>query len=70
MQRKAVISSSIRAIGYEPKTSVLEVEFHSGPIYQYKGVPEFLFRGFVAAESKGNFFHSRIAARYPFLQIG
>jgi hypothetical protein len=69
VEREIVRSAAIRAIGYEPTSGVLEVEFHKGPIYRFEGVPEFLYRGFVASRSKGKFFHTRIANRYPFQQV-
>ena len=69
LERQRVNSAAIRAIGYEPVSEVLEVEFHKGPIYRFEGVPEFLYRGFIASRSKGKFFHTRIANRFPFQQI-
>jgi hypothetical protein len=62
-----VISTSIQAVGYED--GALEVEFQNDSTYQYDGVPEFLFRGFLTAQSKGHFFRSRIQDRYPIRQI-
>lgn len=69
MERQPVSSTAIRAIGYATDGGALEVEFQSGSVYRYEGVPEFLFRGFVAAKSKGQFFRSRIQDRYPFRQV-
>ncbi len=65
--KHAVTSTAIRAIGYEG--GVLEVEFHTDAIYQYDGVPEFLFQGFLVAASKGHFFRTRIQDRYPSRRI-
>ncbi len=45
MDRKPVRSSNIRSVGYEVETQVLELEFHSGGIYRYPGVPEVIYRG-------------------------
>jgi KTSC domain len=69
VEREPVRSAAIRAIGYEPESGTLEVEFHKGPIYRFEGVPEFLYRGFMASRSKGKFFHTRIADRYSFQQV-
>jgi hypothetical protein len=69
MEREPVNSEAIRAIGYEVTSGILEVEFHKGPIYRFEGVPEFLYRGFMAAKSKGKFFHTRIVNRYPFQEV-
>ena len=69
MERQPVNSAAIRPIGYEAASEVLEVEFRKGPIYRFEGVPEFLYRGFMASRSKGKFFHTRIANRFPSQQI-
>ena len=37
-------SSAISSIGYDPDASVLEVEFSSGAVYDYYGVPPKVFR--------------------------
>lgn len=38
MIRQPVSSSNIRSIGYDSKSNTLEIEFHSGGVYQYFGV--------------------------------
>jgi hypothetical protein len=69
MNRQPVLSSMIRAWAFDPASSVLEIEFQNGRIYEYREVPEFLARGFAAAQSKGQFFLSRIADRYTCEEI-
>ncbi len=64
MNRTPVRSSNIRSIGYEVETRTLEVEFHSGGVYQYSGVPETVFQGFMRSASKGSFFHDHIQDQY------
>lgn len=64
-----VRSSNIRAIGYEPETRTLEVEFHSGGVYRYSGVPESVYQGLMHSASKGSFFHHHIKDRYPFRHV-
>ena len=39
MERQAVASTNIRAIGYDDASETLEVEFLDGSVYQYYGVP-------------------------------
>ena len=65
MKRQPVSSSNLRAVGYDPGASVLEIEFHSGGIYQYPQVPCAIWRALMAAPSKGKFFHAHIKGR-PF----
>ena len=55
MERKNVISSNIKSIGYDVVRSLLEVEFHSGWIYQYLGVPQHLYLGLMQASSHGGY---------------
>ena len=69
MNRTPVRSSNIRSIGYEPETRALEVEFHSGGVYQYSGVPENVHHGLMRAASKGAYFHDHIKDRYPCRQV-
>lgn len=69
MNRSSVSSSNIRSVGYDLDTRTLEVEFHSGGIYQYAGVPETIYQGFMQAASKGSYFHDHIKGRYPDRQM-
>jgi hypothetical protein len=39
MQRQAVKSSNVKEIGYEDVAEILEVQFHSGAIWNYCPVP-------------------------------
>jgi hypothetical protein len=64
MVRKHVRSSMIEAWAFDRSSSILEIEFKNGRVYQYAKVPEFLAKGFAASHSKGLFFRSRIADRY------
>jgi KTSC domain/AAA ATPase domain len=47
---------NIRSVGYALEARTLEVEFHSGAIYQYSGVPETIHQGLIRAASKGTYF--------------
>jgi len=69
MNRAPVRSSNIRSVGYDPASRTLEVEFHSGGVYQYSGVPEITYQGFMRATSKGFYFHNHIKGQYPDRQV-
>ncbi len=69
MDRQLVSSSNIRAIGYDGEQRVLEVEFHSGGIYRYFGVPVHLHAQLMAAPSHGSFFAAFIKDSFPFIRI-
>ena len=71
MKREPVISSDIKAIGYEEAARLLEVEFHSGSIYQYSRVPLSEYRNLITSASKGRYFASKIKnnLRYSCCQV-
>lgn len=66
MNRATVNSSNIRSIGYDFQTLTLEVEFTSGDIYQYFGIPEHLYRQFLNASSHGQFLNDNIRYNYRY----
>ena len=53
-----VSSSNLSAVGYDPISNTLYVEFHSGSLYAYYDVPEFVHRELLLAPSKGRY-HNR-----------
>lgn len=60
MQRILVISSDIKAVGYDESALIMEVEFHKGGIYQYSRVPLTEYKKLMSSESKGEYFASEI----------
>ena len=70
MENNMVASSNIRAIGYDPETQTLEVEFHSGSVYQYYGVPDHIHEQIMQASSKGRFLNTYIKNSYPYSRVG
>lgn len=69
MIRQPVSSSNICSIGYDAKSQTLEIEFHSGGIYQYFNVPESIYSELMSASSHGSYFHRRIEDRYQWTKI-
>jgi len=69
MERTSVSSSHIRAVGYDPESSILEVEFNDDSVYQYTGVPQGEFDAMMASDSKGKYLHARIKDRYPYSRL-
>ncbi len=67
MKRQNVTSSDIRSIGYE--NGILEIEFNSGGIYQYTGVPLETYKRLMSASSHGTYFHAHIKDKYPTIRI-
>lgn len=64
MMRQNVVSSELRSVGYDEQSVVLEVEFQSGGIYRYFGVPRELYLNLMSAGSKGRFFNMWIRDRH------
>ena len=55
MERTAVESTNVASVGYDIESAILEVEFAHGGIYQYFGVPLFVYQGLMHASSKGKY---------------
>ncbi|MBV9155909.1 MAG: KTSC domain-containing protein [Acidobacteriaceae bacterium] len=69
MLRRAVDSTTMRSVGYQAQDRVLEIEFDSGAVYQYLGVPARIYEQLLRAESKGRYFNSEIRESYPYIQV-
>ncbi len=70
MERQYVESSMLRSIGYDSLSSTLEIEFLSGPVWQYFDFSEYEWYNFLAADSKGKYFRANILKKYPESQVG
>jgi hypothetical protein len=55
MQRRAVQSSNLDSVGYDPVTGTLEVAFLNGTVYQYFNVPSYIYNGLMTAPSHGHY---------------
>lgn len=58
----------MRSVGYDARSRILEIEFDSGSVYQYLGVPTW-YEGLRRAESKGRYFNTEIRDLYPYVQV-
>lgn len=58
-----VKSSSIKSIAWNPPDQML-IEFHSGHIHRYEGVPHSVYAALLAAPSKGQFFHKTVKGKF------
>lgn len=65
MDRLPVTSSNLASVGYESETKTLEVEFHTGDIWQYDGVPKGNYALLMSAPSVGSYFAQQIKSVYP-----
>lgn len=69
MERTPVSSETIRSVGYDTDSSILEIEFNNSGVYQYADVPESEFGSLMAADSKGKYFNRNIKTRYSCVKL-
>lgn len=60
MDLRAVKSSNVEAVGYDPKECVMEVRFKGGTLYRFKDVPPESHAALIGAESIGKHFHAHV----------
>jgi hypothetical protein len=70
MRRTSVESATMRSVGYEASSRILEIEFESGTVYQCLEVPASVYKQLLRAESKGRYFNSEIRDAYAYVQVG
>jgi hypothetical protein len=69
MDRHIVVSSNLKLVGYDEKMNILEIEFHSGAIYQYSNVPSSIYVKLMNAPSKGTFHHQQIKDKFKYIRL-
>jgi len=69
LERKAVRSTNVASVGYDPKSKVLEIQFKSGGVYQYSGVPEKRYQSLMKASAIGSYFVREIKPWYACRRI-
>ena len=62
---QSLSSSNVRRARYNPDTETLDVQFHSGRTYHYRGVPLDVYDGLVNAGSPGRYVHG-VLSGYEF----
>ena len=69
MHREQVNSTNLKSVGYNKEKKILEIEFNSGAVYQYFGVPKSLFTSLLNASSKGKFHNDFIKDNFQYRKI-
>ena len=64
-----VESSTLATVAYDEARERLRLEFCSGAIYEYSGVPGAVHRALLAAPSKGRYFNDAIRERFAYRLI-
>ncbi|HET6766478.1 MAG TPA: KTSC domain-containing protein [Chitinophagaceae bacterium] len=62
-------SSVVAAIKYDAPASTLRVIYVSGSVYDYKDVPEKVYKQMKEAFSKGEFLNKQIKPNYAFEKV-
>ena len=70
MERSAVNSSNIAAVGYDAETKTLEVEFKNGGVFEYSGVEPKQYVELSNSESMGRYFHTNIRGKCECRRVG
>jgi len=66
MDSTAVESTTLAAVAYDESQEALQLEFRSGAIYEYLGVPAEMHEELLNAASKGSYFNRFIRWRFPY----
>jgi len=69
MLRQSVSSADLKSAGYDNESSILEIEFNSGGVYQYFDVPEVIYLELMNAASHGKYFHQNILNKFRFSRV-
>lgn len=65
-----VASTNLAAVGYDPPSAELFVQFNNGTVYCYFNVPASVYSGLLAASSHGSFFHHFVRhGGYPYQRV-
>lgn len=64
MERKRINSDKIRAVGYDPRSRVMEVELRDGAVLAYSGVSQEVHRQFINAPSPSSYYEDKIADEF------
>jgi len=69
MEKKEVESRLITSIGYDPEKKMMEVEFTSTMIYQYRNFPEDVFNKLLEARSIDNYFRDHVVNKFAYVRM-
>jgi hypothetical protein len=69
LERKTVKSRILRSVGYDDSTKILEIEFHTGLVYQYSGVPPKVYADLMHSDEIGKYFSEKVRPRFQTKQV-
>jgi hypothetical protein len=69
MELTPVESGNLEAVGYDPATRELQVQFLSGSLYSYAGVPQDLYDRILNSDSPGGVFAREVKNIYAYTRL-
>jgi len=69
MDMEAVSSSNIQAVGYDPESKTMRIQFHNGTEHEYSGVPAETHAALMASDSKGAHLHKHVKSAHSSVRI-
>jgi hypothetical protein len=70
MERQRLESRSVRSAGYDAASRELELEFATGRVYRYEGVPGSVWDWLLRTKNKGSFVTRMISPTYAYRVVG
>ena len=69
LERQPVKSRILRSVGYDDNRKILEIEFHTGLVYQYSGVPSKVYKDLMHSDEIGKYFSEKVRPRFQTKQV-
>ena len=69
IRREPIPSSALTSAGYSKRLHVMEIEFCNGAVYRYLDVPVNVYREFMSADSKAQYYDWNIKGHYRSLRL-
>lgn len=69
MERQPVKSRILSSVGYDESKKILEIEFHTGLVYQYLAVPPKIFADLMHSGEIGKYFSEKVRTQFRTKQV-
>jgi hypothetical protein len=69
VERQSVHSRILSSVGYDESTKILEIEFQSGLVYQYSGVPAKVYKDLMHSGEIGKYFSEKVRTQFRTRQV-
>ena len=69
VEKLPVKSRILRSVGYDDSTKILEIEFQTGLVYQYAGVPPKVYADLMHSDEIGKYFSEKVRPKFQTKQV-